>query len=127
MLKNSSNVLAGLATLYSFLAVLTVILLGIFSVTKSQLATKDAWVHAIIVVVFAVVVPVRANAARNGNRSALRATGIIASVLFLVNIIEGLVPNFMPMWIRADMFVVATLMACIIGTVINISLSKENE
>lgn len=113
-----------LTKLYSFLALATVALLAIFSVTTPALATKDAWIHAIIVAVFALILPLRARAAKSGKRSALRATGIISSVIFLVNVIEGLIPNFVPVWMRVDMFITAALMLCVISFVI--IASKED-
>lgn len=42
----------------------TIAALGILSATAPHLATQDAWVHAVIVAVFAVVLPLRLRAAR---------------------------------------------------------------
>src|SRR5580693_6302406 len=72
----------------------TVAALGILSATAPHLATRDAWVHAVIVV----VLPLRLRAARAGSPGALRAVGIISAVLFLVNVIEVLIPGLFPLW-----------------------------
>ena len=70
----------------------TVAALTILSATAPHLATRDAWVHAVIVAVFAVVLPLRLRAARADRPGALRAVGIISAVLFLVNVTEAIIP-----------------------------------
>lgn len=120
------RIILRLARLYSVIALATIGALIIFSIAKPSLINKDAWVHAIIVGVFAVVLPLRARAALRGKHSALRATGIISAVLFLVNVVEGLLPNFMPLWIRVSMFLIATIMIFIVGLVINISVKRND-
>lgn len=91
----------------------TVAALGILSATAPHLATRDAWVHAVIVAVFAVVLPLRLRAARAGSPGALRAVGIISAVLFLVNVIEVLIPGLFPLWMRAEMIGIAVVMAAV--------------
>jgi len=91
----------------------TVAALGILSATAPHLATRDAWVHAVIVAVFAVVLPLRLRAARAGSPGALRAVGIIAAVLFLVNVIEAMIPGLFPLWMRAEMIGIAVVMLAV--------------
>jgi len=91
----------------------TVGALGILSATAPHLATRDAWVHAVIVAVFAVVLPLRLRAARAGSPGALRAVGIIAAVLFLVNVIEAMIPGLFPLWMRAEMIGIAVVMLAV--------------
>ncbi len=49
--------------------------------------------------------------ARTGNRGGLLAVGIISAVLLLVNVVEILIPGFLPMWMRIEMIGIAALMA----------------
>lgn len=44
--------------------------------------------------------------------------GIIAAVLFLVNVTEALIPGFVPQWMRIEMVVVALLMAGVVLDVV---------
>lgn len=103
-----------------YLAVVVATLVGlvILSFTASPLATSNAWGHAIVVSVFAIVLPLRLRSAQTGRRSAIRAVGLIATVLFLVNIVEALIPGFVPVWMRAEMYVVAALMLVVVLEVI---------
>jgi hypothetical protein len=96
----------------------TIAALGVLSATAPHLATPDAWVHAVIVAVFAVVLPLRLGAARAGSTDALRSVGIIAAVLFLVNVVEMLIPGLFPMWMRAEMMGIAVVMAAAILLVV---------
>lgn len=104
--------------IYVAIAVGTVAALGILSATAPHLATRDAWVHAVIVAVFAVVLPLRLRAARAGSPGALRAVGIIAAVLFLVNVIEAMIPGLFPLWMRAEMIGIAVVMLAVILLVV---------
>ena len=70
-------------------------------------ATRSSW----SVVVFAVLLPLRMRAAREGKRSGLRAVGIISGTLVGVNLVEGVLPGFFPTWMRVEMFSIAALMA----------------
>jgi len=104
--------------IYVAIALGTVAALGILSATAPHLATRDAWVHAVIVAVFAVVLPLRLRAARAGSPGALRAVGIISAVLFLVNVIEAMIPGLFPLWMRAEMIGIAVIMLAVILLVI---------
>jgi hypothetical protein len=105
--------IAALVGVYVAIVLGTIAALGILSATAPHLATKDAWVHAVIVAVFAVVLPLRLRAARSGSPGALRAVGIISAVLFLVNMIEALIPGLFPLWMRAEMIGIAVVMAAV--------------
>jgi hypothetical protein len=100
--------------IYVALVLGTLVTLGILSATAPHLATQDAWVHAVIVGVFAVVLPLRLRAARSGGPGALRPVGIISAVLFLVNVVEVLIPGLFPMWMRVVMIGIAVVMLAVI-------------
>jgi hypothetical protein len=101
--------------IYVALVLGTLVALGILSATAPHLATQDAWVHAVIVGVFAVVLPLRLRAAaRSGGPGALRPVGIIAAVLFLVNVVEVLIPGLFPMWMRVEMIGIAVVTLAVI-------------
>jgi hypothetical protein len=96
-----------------------VVALAVLSGVAPRLATPEAWGHAVIVAVFAVVLPLRWRAARRGGTRGLRAVGIIAAVLAVVNAVEACLPAF-PAWMRVEMALVAVLMlvllACVVTT-----------
>lgn len=113
--------LAGIATLlriYLSIAVATIVVLLVLSLIASREAPADAWVHALIVAGFAALLPMRLRSARNGSIAALRAVGLIAATLFLVNVIEALLPGFVPVWMRCGMWVIAALMLGVIALVV---------
>ena len=103
---------------YVVIALGTVAVLGILSATAPHLATTGAWVHAVIVAVFAVVLPLRVRAARAVSVGALRAVGLISAALLLVNVVEVLIPGLFPLWLRVEMIGIAVLMAGVILLVV---------
>jgi hypothetical protein len=103
---------------YVLVAVGTLALLAVLSAAAPRQAPREAWVHAIIVAVFAVLLPMRLRAAQRGSVAALRAVGLISSALLLVNVVEAAIPGFMPVWMRIEMVAIAALMAAVIGLVI---------
>jgi hypothetical protein len=107
----------GLATklvgVYVVVVLATIVTLAILSGVDSGQATQDAWGHAVVVGVFAVVLPVRLRAARRGSRSACVAVSVIATVLLAVNLVEALIPGFLPAWMRIEMIGIAALMAAV--------------
>lgn len=110
----------GLATkvlyVYVGLTAATLIALVIMSTVAPQLATQEAWGHQIIVVIFAVVLPLRMRAARRGNARAVRVVTIIALAVGAVNLVEALLPAF-PVWMRIVMLAVAVIMVAFAGIV----------
>lgn len=98
-----------LVTTYVVITVATLVVLAVLSATAPALATGEAWGHAVIVGVFAVLLPLRLRSARRGGRGALTAVVVIASVLALVNVVEAFLPAF-PGWMRGEMVVIAALM-----------------
>lgn len=104
---------ARLVTVYVIVVAATVIALVILDAVASDQATDEAWGHALIVAVFAVLLPLRVRAARRGSHRACVAVGIIAVALLLVNVVEALIPGFFPLWMRVEMFGIAALMAVI--------------
>lgn len=117
---SSAPIPAAAVAVRIYLAVVIATLLGlaVLSSAGSHQATSNAWGHAIVVSVFAVVLPLRLRSARTRRRSAIRAVGLIAAVLFLVNVTEALIPGFVPAWMRAQMYVVAALMLVVVLDVI---------
>jgi hypothetical protein len=75
-------------------------------------ATDEAWWHAVIVAVFAVLLPVRLRAARRGSRRALTVVAVAAAILVAVNLVEATLPAF-PGWMRVEMVAIAGLMAVV--------------
>ncbi|MGZ8178430.1 hypothetical protein ACXVUM_10915 [Williamsia sp. SKLECPSW1] len=111
---------------YSTIAVGTVVALAIVQSTAPRHATPDAWVHAAVVAVFALVLPLRLPGIRAGNRRALRAVGIISGVLVAVNAVEASIPGFVPAWMRVEMVVIALVMLASVGLVVTIALAENN-
>jgi hypothetical protein len=96
----------------------TIVALVILAGTAPHLATKNAWGHAVIVLVFAVLLPLRLRAARKGSADALWAVAIIASALLAVNVVEAALPHAFPAWMRVEMAAVAALMAAVVTMVV---------
>ncbi|MGH3425359.1 MAG: hypothetical protein ACRDO8_11550 [Nocardioidaceae bacterium] len=95
---------------YVVVALGTVPALAVLSVAAPDLATPEAWGHAVIVGVLAIVLVFRAWAARNGSAAGLRAVTIIGCVLLVVNLVEAALPGAFPSWMRVEMLVIAALM-----------------
>jgi hypothetical protein len=117
---------AVLVRVYLVVVAATLVTLVILAITAPQLATMNAWGHAIVVAVFAILLPLRLRPAQNGKRSAVRAVGLIAAVLLVVNVVEALIPGFVPTWMRCEMVVVAVLMVGVIGDVVRWAVTNED-
>lgn len=98
---------------YVVIAVATVVALGVLSAVDPPVATDEAWGHAVVVGVLALVLPLRLRAARRGSRRGLVAVGAIATVLVVVNVAEALIPGFFPVWMRVEMVAIAVLMVAV--------------
>ncbi|MVU78550.1 hypothetical protein GPX89_15000 [Nocardia sp. ET3-3] len=103
-----------LLRIYIVAVVATLGVLAALSVVAPQQAPREAWVHAVIVAGFAIVLPLRLRSARRGSVGALRAVGLIAAVLLLANVVEAILPDFAPGWMRVEMVGIAVLMALVI-------------
>jgi hypothetical protein len=110
-LQGISNVVRG----YVVLTAGTIVALIIMEAAAPHLATKEAWGHAVIVLIFAVLLPLRLRAALKGSADACRALAIIGSVLLVVNVVEAALPHAFPGWMRIEMVVVAVLMAVLVS------------
>jgi hypothetical protein len=108
------GLVAGLVYGYVGLTAATLAALVVLSVVAPRQATAQAWGHQVIVAIFAVVLPLRARAARRGSDRALRAVAIIALVVAVVNLVEAFLPAF-PLWMRIVMIAVVLLMAALAG------------
>ena len=109
---------SNLVRAYVVLTIGTIIALIVMGAVAPHLATQEAWGHAVIVVVFAVLLPLRLRAARKGSADALRAVAIIASVLLAVNVVEAALPHAFPGWMRIEMVVIAVLMAVLVSMLV---------
>ena len=104
---------AKLIAVYVLCVIATIVTLAVLSRSDPDQATSDAWVHAVIVGVFAVLLPVRLRAARRGSERAGVAVGIIAAVLVVVNVVEASIPGLFPVWMRVEMAGIAVLMTAV--------------
>ena len=100
----------GVVCVYVVVALGTVAALIVLSTAAPALATAEAWGHAVVVAVFAIVLALRARVARTGSASGLRAVTIIGSVLLVVNLVEATLPGVFPPWMRVEMVGIAGLM-----------------
>ena len=107
-----------LVVCYVVIVLGTLAVLAVLSSHGSPQATPEGWGHAIVVSVFAVLLPLRGRAAMRGRAGALRAVGIIAVVLAAVNVVEAAVPHAFPVWMRVEMVGIAVLMGAILGSVV---------
>ncbi|GAA2760729.1 hypothetical protein [Actinopolymorpha rutila] len=110
--RDEAAVASALIGIYAVLALGTVAALVVLSEETPARATQEAWGHAVIVAVFAVVLSLRWRAARRGSSSALRAVQIIAGVLLAVNLVEACL-SFFPGWMRVEMVVIAAVMLAV--------------
>ncbi|MEV6229944.1 hypothetical protein AB0L88_18995 [Saccharopolyspora shandongensis] len=99
-----------LVAAYVVMALGTLVALVVLAATARHLATDEAWGHAVIVAVFAIVLPLRTRAALKGSPSGLRALTIIGCVLLVVNLVEAALPGVFPTWMRVEMLVIAAMM-----------------
>lgn len=99
---------------YAASMVATVVALAVLASTAPDQATEEAWGHALIVVVFAVLLLVRLRSARSGSTRAVRALGVIAAVLLVVNLVEAALPGVFPGWMRGEMVAIAVWMGAVL-------------
>jgi hypothetical protein len=98
------------------MSVITVVVLGLLSAVGSKEVTASAWIHAVIVAFFAVLLEMRMRAALRGSRRAGIAVLIIATVLLVANIVEAAAPGAFPAWMRFEMVAIAALMFVVVIT-----------
>ncbi|MFF7232545.1 hypothetical protein BX264_7004 [Streptomyces sp. 2333.5] len=94
--------------------VATVVALALLASRAPGQATEEAWGHALIVILFAVLLLVRLRSARSGSTRAVRALGIIAAALLVVNLVEAALPDVFPEWMRVEMVAIALWMAALL-------------
>jgi hypothetical protein len=118
--KPSMNVrrIAVIVRIYVAVVAATLVALGVLSAVDPGQATQEAWIHAAIVAVFAVVLPLRLRSAATGSVRGLRAVGLISAALLLVNAVEASISGLFPVWMRVEMVGIALLMACVILLVV---------
>jgi hypothetical protein len=108
------RLVVALVGVYVGVVVATVLALAVMTAVGSPLATREAWVHAVVVVVFAVLLPLRLRSARRGSKGGLDALVTIAAVLLVVNLVEAFVLDLFPTWMRVEMVGIAVLMALLV-------------
>jgi hypothetical protein len=106
--------LGPLVAAYVVTAVGTLGVLGVLSATAPAQAGQDAWVHAVVVAVFAAVLWLRLRAARRGSRRAQIGMVVIASVLAVANVVEAALPDLFPTWMRWEMLAITVLMVAVL-------------
>ncbi|MER6988883.1 hypothetical protein ABT337_08230 [Saccharopolyspora hirsuta] len=104
-----------LAIAYAVIAFGTLAALVAMSSLAPDLATPEAWGHAVIVAALALLLPLRVRAARRGRDSGLRAVLVIGCVLAVVNLVEAALVGVFPGWMRVQMLVVAALALALAG------------
>lgn len=95
---------------YVVVALGTVLALVVTASSAPTWATDEAWGHAVVAAVIAVLLPLRLRAARRGSGRALGAVTVIAGVLVVVNLVEAALPGVFPSWMRVEMVAIAALM-----------------
>lgn len=103
-----------LVVVYVVVVVGTLAALAVLTAMRSPAATVEAWVHAAIVGVLGILLPLRLRSARRGSASATRAVAIISGVLLAVNVVEAALPGLFPVWMRIEMVGIAALMAAVL-------------
>jgi hypothetical protein len=105
---------APLIAAYLATTLATLAALAVLSITDPAQAGPDAWVHAVVVAVFGVLLWLRLRAARRGSRRAQVAVVVIATVLGTANIVEAAIPDLFPGWMRVEMLGITALMAAVL-------------
>ncbi|MFG2290405.1 hypothetical protein ACGFOU_30550 [Streptomyces sp. NPDC048595] len=109
---------------YVVVALGTLVVLGVMAAVAPSVATAEAWGHAVIVAVFALVLPLRTRAAFKGSRAGLRAVTVIGCVLAVVNLVEAVLPGAFPPWMRGEMVVIAAMMLAL--AVLSVRAARRN-
>jgi hypothetical protein len=117
--------IARVVTVYVVVVTATVLALAIMAIAAPHLATGHAWGLAIVVAMFALLLPLRLRAAQAGGRSGRRAVGLISATLFVVNVVEALIPGFVPVWMRVQMLTCAAVMVAIVLLVVRVALAGD--
>ncbi|MFF9347676.1 hypothetical protein [Streptomyces sp. NPDC014734] len=99
--------------------------LAVMAATAPRLATSEAWGHAVIVAVFAIVLPLRTRAALRGSASGLRALTVIGCVLLVVNLVEAALPGVFPPWMRVEMLAIAAMMLILAVLSVRVGRSRR--
>lgn len=93
----------------------TVVALAAMTAAAPYLATDEAWGHAVVVAVFAIVLLLRTRAALKGSRAGFRAVTVIGCVLLVVNLVEAVLPGVFPSWMRVEMLIIAAMMLVLVA------------
>ncbi|MEV1025879.1 hypothetical protein [Streptomyces sp. NPDC050264] len=109
---------------YVVVALGTLVALAVLAASAPRLAISEAWGHAVIVAVFAVVLPLRTRAALDGSPSGVRALTVIGAVLLVVNLVEAVLPGVFPAWMRGEMLVIAAMMLTLM--ILSIQVRKNS-
>lgn len=115
-----------LVAAYVVVALGTLVALAVLSTTAPHLATDEAWGHAVIVAMFAIVLPLRTRAALKGSPTGLRALTIIGCVLLVVNLVEAALPGAFPAWMRVEMLVIAAMMLLLAALSVRVRRNRQS-
>ncbi|MFJ4434640.1 hypothetical protein [Streptomyces sp. NPDC088923] len=103
-----------LVGVYAAAMVGTIVVLAVMASMAPEEATDEAWGHALIVMFFAILLLVRLRSARSGSTRAVRALGIIATAVLVVNLVEAALPGVFPGWMRVEMMAIALWMSVLL-------------
>ncbi|MEU7260953.1 hypothetical protein AB0B21_34880 [Streptomyces rimosus] len=92
----------------------TLVALAVMTAAAPSSATDEAWGHAAVVAVFAIVLLLRTRAALRGSRAGFRAVTVIGCVLLVVNVVEAALPGVFPPWMRVEMLIIAAMMLALV-------------
>jgi CDP-diglyceride synthetase len=95
----------------------TVVTLGFLAWKEGDrsLVTEDAWVHGVILLVFAVVLVRVATRAASGDRRAYLRLRIIGFVVPAASVVEALIPGLFPGWMRVEQLVYGVWLLAVVA------------
>ncbi|WP_344983585.1 hypothetical protein [Deinococcus rubellus] len=95
------------------LATLTTLGVLLLKRNDAAFATSEAWTHAGIVCIFAVVLLSVVRRAAAGGRGAYRRLQIVSAVLPVVSLLEAVIPGLFPTWMRVEQLSYAGLLLAV--------------
>lgn len=89
--------------------------------SDAQFATKEAWVHGIIIAITAIVMGILTRLAAKGNAKSYLRLRITTIILFIAIIVTTAIPNDFPLWMKGEQVVSGLLL---LGVIILLNHSK---
>ena len=112
----------GLVLLYLVATVATLVVMGVQH--DAATVTQEAWVHGVIVLVFAVVLTGVAARVAAGSRAALVRLRVIGVVVPVVSIVLAVLPGVLPGWMRVEQAVYGALLAIVAVLAFGVTLPE---